>query len=254
RRCGPGGSAGGAGWSGSAAGGWNRTGLPQPGTVFDSLRDPHLPGGGGASADANAGGTGGGVIRLLAEAARVRIDGEVLADGGNGAGGSSGGGAGGAIPLTAAPPGGGGRPGARGRGGPFYNNTGGGGGGRIAVSYQTLSTAFDTAAQLDASGGLDDAVVPSRADRRGGAGTIYLEVVDPATGLAAPGRLALANPIDPARPALTPLPALGDGAVWSIDPTAGIVLLDRPRARCELSGDPPSAATADACSLVNFAL
>src|SRR6185436_15011304 len=153
-------------------------------------------------------------IRLLAPNARVRVDGEIVSDGGNGNGASSGGGAGGAIRLTAARLEGSGRIEARGGAGTNFNFTGGGGGGRIAVSYQTLSSTFDTAAQLDTSGGIDDGPIPSRADRRGGAGTTYLEVVDPATGIAAPGRLLLANPIDPARAALTPLPALGEGAVW----------------------------------------
>ncbi len=138
-----GGSHGGAGWFGSPTGGWNRNDLAQPGSIFDSLRDPHLPGGGGTSTDTGSnpldgGGTGGGVIRLLAPDARVRVDGEIVADGGNGKGTISGGGAGGAIRLTAARLEGAGRIAARGGAGTNFNVTGGGGGGRIAISYQTL--------------------------------------------------------------------------------------------------------------------
>ena len=60
-----GGSHGGRGWFGSPSGGWNRplSQLTQPGTVYDSLRDPHLPGSGGTSSNASAGGAGGGVAR-----------------------------------------------------------------------------------------------------------------------------------------------------------------------------------------------
>ena len=73
------------------------------------------------------------MIRLLAEGARVRLDGDVVANGGNGAGGQSGGGAGGTVRLTAAYLEGSGRIEAKGGGGTFYNTTGGGGGGRIAI-------------------------------------------------------------------------------------------------------------------------
>ena len=248
-----GGSHGGQGWFGSP-GGWNRPDLTQPWSVFDSLRDPHLPGGGGGSADGNAGGAGGGVVRLLAPAARVRIDGEVVADGGNGTGGGSGGGAGGAVRLRAAHLEGSGRIATRGGAGTNFSTTGGGGGGRIAVSYQSLGAAFDLATQLDASGGINDGPVPSRADRRGGAGTVFFEVVDPATGVATLGRLALANPIQPARAALTPLPALGDGAVGSIDPATGIVVLDVPRVRGELVGDQLALLKEDGSSLGSFTI
>ncbi|HET9765405.1 MAG TPA: Ig-like domain-containing protein, partial [Thermoanaerobaculia bacterium] len=252
-----GGSHGGAGWFGSPGGGWNTVNVVQPGSVFDSLRDPRLPGGGGSSTATGSdpltgGGTGGGVIRLLAPAARVRVDGEIVADGGNGNGGSSGGGAGGAIRLTAARLEGAGRVAARGGAGTNFNFTGGGGGGRIAISYQSLGSTFDLAKQLDTSGGVNDGPIPSRADRRGGAGTAYVEVVDAQTGVAAPGRLLLANPIEPARAALTPLPALGDGAVWTIDVATGVVVLDVPRVHGELVGDRLVLAKADGGALGSF--
>src|SRR6185369_15361712 len=150
-----GGSHGGAGWLGSAAGGWNRTDLTAAGSGFDSLRNPTLPGGGGGSPDGNAGGAGGGVIRLLADTARVRLDGDIVANGGTGTG-TTGGGAGGAVRLTAARIEGSGRIQALGGLGTFFNNTGGGGGGRIAVSYRELATGVDLTAQSDASGGIND--------------------------------------------------------------------------------------------------
>ncbi len=233
-----GGSHGGAGWFGSAAGGWNRTDLAQPGSVFDSLRDPHLPGGGGASPDANAGGAGGGVDAAArpgsAGAHRRRAGrrrrqrhrrqsrwrcrrrrpphrgaprGERLSS-----------------PLAAAP---------------AASTT-------TPVAVAAVASRSLTAAEVD--------LRPRhparrqrwhrrwrrcrrRADRRGGAGTMYLEQVDAESGVAAPGSLRLANPIDPVRAALTPLPALGDGDVWSIDPATGVVVLDVARVRGEVLGD-----------------
>ncbi|MFL6203112.1 MAG: carboxypeptidase regulatory-like domain-containing protein, partial [Thermoanaerobaculia bacterium] len=246
-----GGSHGGRGWFGSP-GGWSRNDLTQSGTQYDNLREPYLPGGGGGSADASAGGAGGGVIRLLAEGARVRLDGDVVANGGNGTGGNSGGGAGGAIRLTARRLEGTGRIQALGGGGTFFNTTGGGGGGRISLSYQELSTSFDLANKVDASGGINDAPVPTRADRRGGAGTVFVEVVDPATGLPAPGKLFVENPLEPVRTALTPLPALGDGNVFSIDSANAKVVLDVASVRGDLAGDDVALAAADGTALGSF--
>ncbi len=247
-----GGSHGGEGWFGSPLGGWNRTGLALPGSVFDSLRDPHLPGGGGGSADGNPGGTGGGVIRLFAPGARVRLDGEIAADGGNGTGGASGGGAGGAIRLDARRLEGRGRIHASGGGGTFWNTTGGGGGGRISLAYRELAAAFDLAAQVEAAGGVNDAPVPSRADRRAGAGTVFVEALDLETGAPAPGRRLLENPLEPVRPGLTPLPALGDGTVASIDPAETLVVLDVPRVRGDVVGDTLVLAAADGTPLGGF--
>ena len=45
------------------------------------------------------------------------------------------------------------------------------------------------------------------------------------------------NPLEPARAALTPLPALGDGAVSTIDTATGVVVLDVARVRGDVVGD-----------------
>jgi len=244
-----GGSHGGRGWFGSQAGGWNRTDLAQPGSVYDSLRDPRLPGGGGASADTTAGGAGGGVIRLFAENARVHLDGEIQANGGSGSGG---GGAGGAIRLTASRLEGIGSLQARGGAGSFYNNMGGGGGGRVSFTYRELAPAVNLATQIDATGGHNDSALPSRADRLAGAGTIYLEAIDPVTGLTGPGRLVLRNPVLPERAGLTLLPALGDGAVYQVDAANSLVVLNVAKVRGNVAGDQVALAAADGSSLGSF--
>ncbi|HKC25324.1 MAG TPA: hypothetical protein VKF32_11315, partial [Thermoanaerobaculia bacterium] len=126
--------------SASAAGGSHAGyGAGSSGSVFDSLRDPHLPGGGGGAVPvtggALAGGTAGGVIRLLAGGADVRLEGDATADGVQFDSRSTGG-AGGAIRIVASHLAGFGHVSAS--GGP-----GGGAGGRIS---------FSTVDPLDPSG------------------------------------------------------------------------------------------------------
>jgi hypothetical protein len=223
-----GGSHGGEGGYGSPSGGWNRTNLNPPGSVFDSLRDPMLPGGGGASSGSAAGGAGGGVVRLLAPEAVVRLDGDVVADGGAGSGG---GGAGGAIRIVARRLEGKGRLSAGGGPGSHYNSTGGGGGGRIAVSAAELATEVDLAAQSNASGGHNHAANAASAVRQGGAGTVFVE--DLTTGET---RVRVANE-GSWQPTLTWLPALGDTEVLVVDPAEGTVAVARGRTSGSVVGD-----------------
>ncbi len=231
-----GGSHGGRGGFGSPAGGWNRSDLTAPGSVYDSLREPYLPGGGGASPNESPGGAGGGVVRIDAGGAVVHLAGDLLAEGGRGTGG---GGAGGAIRLAAGRLEGTGRISAAGGRGTSGSRAGGGGGGRISITYAELAPEVDLAAQLDASGGANDPSDAS-AQRRGGAGTIYLEARDGTGAPLGPGRVQVRNPEElPA--ALTPLPALGDGEVATIepalDPDPAAVVLDVPRVRGDLAGE-----------------
>ncbi|HWM74328.1 MAG TPA: carboxypeptidase regulatory-like domain-containing protein, partial [Nocardioides sp.] len=235
-----GGAHGGRGWFGS--------GGTLPGSVYDSLRDPRLPGGGGGTVDTNAGGTGGGVIRLLAGDARVHLDGSIVANGGDGAG-TGGGGAGGAVRLAVGRLEGRGRIETRGGAGvgSGSNVGGGGGGGRVSITWRELAASFDLAKQVDAAGGANN-------DRRGGAGTIYLEAVDAETGVAGPGRLLLQNPLEPVRAALTPLPALGTGTVASVDPATAKVVLGVAGVRGNLVGDKLVLLAADGTELGRFAI
>jgi|GEM_PF-5747628 len=256
-----GGSHGGRGGYGSPAGGWDRTDLNEPGTVYDSLRDPHLPGGGGTSAnESSVGGAGGGVARILAGTASVRLDGDLRADGGDATGG--GGGAGGAIRLAAGSLEGSGTISAAGGTGYDGQHTGGGGGGRISLTVGTFDGGFDPATQVTAAGGLNDRRGLASAARRGGAGTVFVGVLDPADPNASPtGDLAGSGPAvgrvvvgDPGGlpAAVTPLPALGDGAVAAVDGTAATVTLDTARVRGDLTGDTLVLQAADGTDLGAF--
>ena len=231
-----GGSHGGKGWFGSPwdIGGWERTDLTPAGSVYDSLRDPHLPGSGGTSNNpGDAGGRGGGVVRLLADSASVRLAGDIRADGERS---WRGGGAGGAVLLRAHMIEGSGRITAAGGDGSSSGRSGGGGGGRIAVLYREEGPGVDLAGQTSAAGGADSHNV-SFESRRAGAGTIYLEQFDPETGSASGiGRLLVANTTGkPA--AITPLPALGDGTLLDVSILARELIVEAPDAIGESVGD-----------------
>ena len=229
-----GGSHGGAGWFGSISGGWNRNDLSLPGSVYDSVWDPKLPGGGGGSSDGSAGGTGGGVIRLLAPGGQVRLDGDVLAEGGSGTTSTTGGGAGGAVRIVASHLTGRGRISVAGGHGGAYNTTGGGGGGRVSLSYQSVGRKLDLEKQVVVSGGSNDG--SANANRRAGAGTLFLEQVDAAGAPTAPGTLSSANPLDPQPVALTPLRALAEGSVVAVTADSSTVLVDLTQTDDELHG------------------
>lgn len=120
------------------------------GVTYDSVHAPSIPGSGGGQYLAEAGGNGGGVVRI--EATRVTVNGIISANGETG-GPYNGGGAGGAIHITCITFGGtNGMVSANGGNGGRNYGGGGGGGGRIAVDYTNLSGSpavlFTTAAGL----------------------------------------------------------------------------------------------------------
>ncbi len=230
-----GGSHGGSGGPGSPNGGWTRTDLTAPGSVYDLVTDPALPGGGGGAAagpfgSTGAGGTGGGVVRLLAPGAVVHLEGDVLADGGNGPGDGSGGsiigpgGAGGTIRIVASRLEGAGRLSAAGGRGTHGFYAGGGGGGRIALSFAEPPAA-GLPLTLAAPGGFNSLPPDANAQQLGGAGTIYLEELDALGAPKAPGRLLVANAAG--KPAW-PTPFSGPQRFGSVDArgAARLVFLD----------------------------
>ena len=231
-----GGSHGGKGWFGSPwdIGGWERIDLAPSGSVYDSVRDPHLPGSGGSSdSPGDAGGRGGGVVRLLADTAQVRLAGDIRADGQTSA---QGGGAGGAVLLRALRIDGGGTISAAGGHGSLTGRTGGGGGGRIAVLYGEPGPTIDLASQASTRGGADSHNPGYRA-RYAGAGTVYLEQFDAMSGNASGlGELVIANASGkPA--ALTPLPGLGNATLLAVDAAAREVTIEAPEAVGDVTGD-----------------
>jgi hypothetical protein len=230
-----GGSHGGRGWYGSPSYGWSHANLREPGSVYDSIRNPYLPGGGGGYGQ-QEGGRGGGVVRIDAAGASVWLAGDLLADGQSCPPSSEcngGGGAGGAILLVAGSLDGGGLISANGGHGSDPNRAGGGGGGRVALYYEQLG-AFDLATQVDALGGHNAASSWHTPTRLAGAGTIYIEALDPAGTYR--GELYARNQGSyPA--ATTPLPALGDGLIEAVDPVSGTVTLDVERVRGDLIDD-----------------
>ena len=234
-----------------ARGGHTGAGLPDPGAgaggthggvgrpsgdghpaspVFDSIRDPRLAGGGGGARIDGPGGSGGGVVRIEAPSADVRIEGIVTADAGPevvGGAPSGSGGAGGAIAIAARRLDGSGRISAQGAEGGNPCCWGGGGGGRIAIrTVEPPASGLD----VEASGGGDYYGYPGSASIRGGAGTIWVARLDETTGEPAnDGVLRIENrrlPAGSPRGWATPLPAIGEGLVEAIDPTAGTVRLD----------------------------
>ncbi len=135
---------------------------------YGSVLSPALPGsGGGCGHTTYPGGSGGGVIHL--EADEFRLDGDIVADGGN-AGNLSGGGSGGSIYISAGNLHGTGAVRAHGGDG---SNRGGGGGGRIALYYQTADTALLNT--VTAYGGLNTNISMPEPEYDGSAGTVYLQ-------------------------------------------------------------------------------
>jgi hypothetical protein len=118
--------------------------------VYGDARDPNEPGSGGAATDcANLGGSGGGLVRIVA--ATADVDGLVAADGGD-ANGCAGAGSGGAIKLTADTLQGSGT--IRANGGSASGSfAGGGGGGRVAVLRGSAS-GFDGILEAEGGSGL----------------------------------------------------------------------------------------------------
>ncbi|HTS02925.1 MAG TPA: Ig-like domain-containing protein, partial [Thermoanaerobaculia bacterium] len=219
-----GGSHGGSGGPGSPNGGWARTDLTAPGSAFDAVTDPSLPGGGGGYATGSfgataAGGTGGGIVRLLSPGAVIHVEGDVLADGGDGPGdGGSGslkgpGGAGGAIRVVAGRLEGTGILSASGGRGTHGFYAGGGGGGRVALSFADPPAA-NLALTVRAAGGLNSLPPDADAQQLAGAGTIYLEELDALGVSKGPGRLIVTN--GSGKPAWT-TPFAGPGRFGSVE-------------------------------------
>ena len=130
---------------------------PPPAGTFGSVERPQELGGGGR----NTSGSGGGVVRIVAE--RVQIDGTIQAHGSK----SNQGGAGGSVWLTTGELAGSGSIEVNGA---DSNGDGAGGGGAIAIEYTSLDPSATVLDQLSAHGGLS----PNRPERDGGAGTVYV--------------------------------------------------------------------------------
>jgi hypothetical protein len=237
---GAGGSHGGAGWYGylySPPSPYTVRDYYAPGSVYDSVRDPRLPGSGGSYLYQGAAGAGGGVVRLLAPDATVHLAGDLLADGGVLQGG---GGAGGTIRLAAGRLEGPGSISAVGGDavhGFQWDLMGSGGGGRVSISYAALDQAFDLDAQVRAWGGDNRSRASYQRRRQAAAGTVYVEPIDPVSHQPlGPGELVVRNR-DTFPSAATVLPALGEGSVVEVDALTGTVLLERDAAGGSLVGE-----------------
>lgn len=182
-----GGSYGGAGGFGSAERSVN--------SVYGSFRDPNHPGSAGGS-DTGPGGNGGGLLRIVADT--LTLNGQIAANGSDGAT-YAGGGSGGGIKITARTLSGGGS--IRADGGSSASQSGGGGGGRIAVFYASVSGPVQT--NLSAFGG-------SGGFSPGTPGTVYLERTGDSGQLVIDG--GTTNNIASA----TPLFSLAKGAVTGL--------------------------------------
>jgi len=226
-----GGSHGGSGWAGLVSGNWSSGTFAAAGEVYDNLLHPYLPGGGGRSNNSSSsdptkgGGTGGGVVYFSMPNAVLHLAGDLLARGGSSSVSPGGGGAGGTIDLTVLRIEGDGLIDASGSTGTSATSTGGGGGGRVAIRYAELGD-FDIALQVKVEGG---ATASSGGQRRGGAGTLWLEQVG------ALGSLVVKNPNDLAASA-TPLPALGEGNVAEVDVDNAQLILPVGKLRGDVGG------------------
>ncbi|MCK6682925.1 MAG: Ig-like domain-containing protein [Thermoanaerobaculia bacterium] len=201
--------------AGGSHGGLGGTGLKpfsprtKPGQVYDSVREPSLPGTGGRSALSEVnGGAGGGVVILRSPAGEIRLEGDIDVSGAapqpdyivNP------GGAGGTVRIAARSLQGAGR--IRANGGPAVGNqyqVGAGGGGRISLSFQQPLLS-DLGLELAASGGADSTAA-SEVLIFAGAGTIFLQQLDSQSQPVGNGKL-IVDSLAWKPAGLTPLPAL----------------------------------------------
>ncbi|MBK8595122.1 MAG: hypothetical protein IPN83_05940 [Holophagales bacterium] len=222
------GAAGSHGGSGHPADGEWTARLQDPGSVYGNIRDPRLPGSGGG----RYGGTGGGVVRIDAPSATLRLFGDVSADGQIPA--DRAGTAGGSVRVRA------GR--IEGRGGLRANGSAsaigiyrpGGSGGRVSVSWGEPSA---LTVQVDAVGarslfGIQDPFSPPA-----GAGTVFLERLDASGQALDRGTLRISNGPSTYPPALTPLPGLGTGTVTAVDPATRVLTILAPSATASIAGE-----------------
>ncbi len=224
-----GGSHGGSGWFGSSSSYWESSTLYHPSSSYGSVKNPRHPGAGGGGSSSYAGGAGGGVVRLDVSEGLVHLAGSIHADGGDS---SHGAGAGGSVWLAAAELNGNGLIAANGGSSESYRG-GGGGGGRIAVLYRELGATVDLLAQTETTGGVNE----NEEVQRAGAGTVYLEQLDPVSGPSSGiGRLTVSNGVE-VTVAPTLMPALGDATVVAVDPGAGTVTVAADRSRGSVTGD-----------------
>jgi hypothetical protein len=135
--------------------------------VYGSFMSPNEPGsGGGACCNGYPGGSGGGLVKIIA--GTLTVDGAVLADGGSGSasGNASGGGSGGGVIINVSSLAGVGAISAKGGGSAL--GVGAGGGGRIAIYHNILTLPTEN---VTAHGGTSN-----NAAYNGRAGTIYYQM------------------------------------------------------------------------------
>jgi RHS repeat-associated protein len=128
--------AGSTGRSGGSYGGLGGSSSGSPNAVYGDISNPNESGSGGATdAPGRLGGSGGGLIRIVAQT--LQLDGVIRADGATSTSDCcAGGGSGGGIRIDVGTLSGAGQITANGGGGAL--SSGGGGGGRIAIYYQNV--------------------------------------------------------------------------------------------------------------------
>ena len=157
------GSGGGYGGYGAAGGSPPDYASPAGGNTYGNLTTPTDQGSGGGGYSPYAiGGAGGGAIRLTVTGV-LQVDGRISARGSAGSNPSAGGGSGGSIYLTVGTLAGSGVISAN--GGAGNSRGGGGGGGRIAIIFNSSTSANSFSGLMSAYGG--------SGYMAGGAGTIY---------------------------------------------------------------------------------
>ncbi|MBK7048327.1 MAG: hypothetical protein IPH48_17870 [bacterium] len=122
---------------------------------YETPSDLGSGGGSGTNYGAVAGGSGGGLVRLVVQGT-LTVDGQITANGGPGTGGhyeSGGGGSGGSIYLTVGTLAGGGEISANGGASGGEGAAGGGGGGRIAICSASGFADFDIGNNVKVTGG-----------------------------------------------------------------------------------------------------
>jgi len=224
---GAGGSHGGSGLPGRLRS-YQRT---RPGAVYDSVRAPRLPGGGGRSESSSLLGTsGGGVVRIEGASAEIRLEGSILARGQASTNANSPSGAGGSLEIVAGQLSGRGLLDVSGGAKSSGWDLGVGGGGRMAIYYRQLASEVDATRQFLAGGG--SGTPP------GGAGTIYLEELGSAGQKTGLGHLRVGNVSHSGTVAgLTLLPGVGAGGVLAVDSTSSSLILDLEETSGEVVGE-----------------